>query len=185
MKILFDFFPVILFFVAFKTYDLYVATAVIMVASLIQIAAHWLKKRSFETTHIVTFVIVLLLGGATLALHDERFIKLKPSLASWISALIFAGSHFVGSRRPVIRRLLEEQLTLTSSLWNKLNIAWIIFFILTGALNLVVAKVASTEIWVNFKLFGILGATLAFLIIQLAIINKISPQKPIENGEPK
>jgi intracellular septation protein len=190
MKFLFDFFPVILFFVAFKTFDLFVATAVIMAASLLQIAIHWVRTRKFETMHVITFAAVVLLGGATLIFRDERFIKWKPTVAYWITALVFAGSHFVGSKKTVIQRLMGEQISLANTIWTKLNISWIIFFILAGALNLAVAFNASTEVWVNFKLFGLLAITLVFAVIQGLFINKFIPQNETvgnlkSNGEKK
>lgn len=176
MKFLFDFFPVILFFIAFKTFDVFVATGVIMVASLLQLAIHWLRTRKFETMHLVTFAAVVLLGGATLILHDEKFIKWKPTVAYWFTAIAFLGSHFVGSKKTIIQRIMGEQVTLSKALWTKLNISWIIFFVFAGALNLAVAYNTSTEVWVNFKLFGLLAITLCFAIIQGLFITKYAPQ---------
>lgn len=183
MKFLFDFFPVILFFAAFKIFGIYVATAVIMAASVAQIAIHWLKNRKFETMHVLTLGAVLVLGTATLVLHDERFITWKPTLAYWLTSLVFVGSHFFAGKKPVIQRILGDQIALPKSVWTKLNIAWAAFFALCGVLNLVVARMFSLDTWVNFKLFGFLGLTLAFALVQGMFISKFAQKEESEHGE--
>jgi intracellular septation protein len=183
MKFLFDFFPVILFFIAFKTYGIYVATGVIMAASVLQISFHWIKHRKFETMHILTLAAVLLLGTATLLLHDERFIMWKPTLAYWLISVVFAGSHFFAGKKPVIQRLMGDQLTLPQSAWTKLNIAWIIFFLFCGALNLMVAYSFPLDTWVNFKLFGFLGLTILFALAQGLFIHRYQAKVNPESGE--
>ncbi len=185
MKFLLDFFPVILFFIAFKTYGIYVATAVIMVASVLQISLHWLKHRKFETMHVLTLAAVMVLGTATLVLHDERFIMWKPTLAYWLISAVFAGSHFFAGKKTVIQRLLGEQITLSSSLWTKLNIAWIVFFVFCGALNLMVAHSFPLDTWVNFKLFGFLALTLVFALAQGVFIHRHQAKNSLENGDSK
>ncbi len=184
MKFLFDFFPVILFFAAFKIFGIYVATAFMMAASILQISINWWKHRRIETAHVLTLVAVLVLGTATLVLHDERFIKLKPTLAYGLTAIVFAGSHFVAGKKPLIQKLLGDQLILPSKIWTLLNIAWIAFFVVCGVLNLVIAHYFSLDAWVNFKLFGFLGITLVFAMAQGLVINKYA-QKPLEKSEEK
>ncbi len=172
MKFLFDFFPVILFFLTYKTYGIYVATAVIMAASVLQIAAHWLRFKKFETSHMITLAVVLILGTATLVLKDQRFITWKPTLAYWLLAAVFAGSHFFAGKKTVIQRLLGEQISLPDAVWTRLSVAWIAFFVASGFINLAVAHFFTLDTWVNFKLFGFLGLTLVFALAQGLYIHK-------------
>lgn len=166
MKFLFDFFPILLFFIAFKLYDIYVATAVAMLASFLQVGFSWRKHHRLETMHLVTLILIVVLGGATLLLHDETFIKWKPTVVDWAFALAFLASQFIGKKN-LIQRMMEEHITLTSEIyWTRLNIAWIIFFVSLGFLNLYVAFNFDTNTWVNFKLFGMMGLTLLFVIAQ-------------------
>ena len=166
-KLLFDFFPVILFFIAFKLEDdpkrgIMVATAVVIAACLVQVGYMWLRHGRIEKLHLVTLVLVVGLGGLTLALDDERFIKWKPTLVNWAFALVFLGSQFIGSR-PIVRRLMESRVTLPDAAWTRLNLGWTGFFVLLGAANLYVAFRFSTDVWVDFKLFGILALTVLFI----------------------
>ena len=169
-KLLFDFFPVLLFFAAFQLEDdpkrgIMVATAVAIAATFVQVGYMRLRHGRVEKLHLVTLGLVVVLGGLTLALDDERFIKWKPTLVHWGFALVFLGSQLVGSR-PIIRRLMESQVTLTDQAWTRLNLGWTGFFVFLGAANLFVAYRFSTDFWVNFKLFGLLGLTAAFVIGQ-------------------
>ena len=111
MKFLFDLFPVILFFVAYKLYDIYTATAAAIIAAMAQVFWDYVKRRRVEKMHLVTAALILVLGGMTLAFHDETFIKWKPTLVNWGFALVFWGSHYIGEK-PIIRRMLGEALTL-------------------------------------------------------------------------
>jgi intracellular septation protein len=166
MKFLFDLFPILLFFIAYKLYDIYVATAVIIIASLGQVSWVWLKHHRIENMHLVTLVLVIVLGGATLLLHDETFIKWKPTIVNWAFALAFLGSQVVGKKN-LIQRMLESQISVTvPQVWNYLNMAWITFFVVMGLVNWYVAFHFDTNTWVNFKLFGMMGLTLVFVIGQ-------------------
>ena len=173
MKFLYDFFPVVLFFVAYKTYDIFIATGVIIIASLIQVGFSWMKHRKIEKMHIVTLVLVLVLGGATILLHDENFIKWKPTVVNWLFAAVFLGSHFIG-KRTIIQRMLDSNISLPSPIWPRLNMLWTGFFIIMGVANLYVAFYFApeltaqerTDLWVDFKLFGMMGLTFIFVILQ-------------------
>jgi len=165
MKFLFDFFPIILFFVAYKVYDIYVATLVAIAASLLQVGFYWFRHRRFESMHIVTLVTVLIMGGATLLLHDERFIKWKPTIINWLFAGAFLVSQFIGGR-PIIARLMGTRISLPRAVWGRLNVMWTAFFVFLGATNLYVVYHYDTDTWVNFKLFGMMGLTLLFVIAQ-------------------
>jgi intracellular septation protein len=166
MKLLFDFLPILLFFIAYKLYDFYVATAVIIIASTLQVSWIWFRHHRVENMHLVTLVLVIVLGGATLLLHDEVFMKWKPTVVNWLFALAFLGSQFIGNKN-ILQRMLESQITLdTPNIWLRLNLMWISFFILMGVINLYVAFNFSTDTWVNFKLFGMMGLTVIFIIAQ-------------------
>jgi intracellular septation protein len=170
MKFLFDLFPVIVFFIAFKIPEdphqgILVATAVAIIASALQVALFWIKNRRVENMHLITLAVILVLGGATLLLQDERFIKWKPTAVNWLFALIFLGSEFIGQKN-LVRRIMESNVSLPDLVWSRLNLSWAIFFTAVGIANLYVAFNFKTEVWVNFKLFGIMGFTLLFVIAQ-------------------
>ncbi len=165
MKALFDLFPILLFFFAYKAYDIYVATAVAIAASLLQVGIYWMKQRRVENMHLVTLALILVFGGATLLLHDEMFIKWKPTVLNWLFGAAFLGSHFIG-KQPLVQRMMSNAVELPPPLWRRLNAAWTLFFFAVGGINLLVVYNFDTDIWVNFKLFGIIGLTLAFIIGQ-------------------
>lgn len=165
MKLLFDLFPVVLFFIAYKMYDIYVATAVIIVATIGQVAYVYAKDKRVEKMHVITLVLILVLGGLTLVLQDENFIKWKPTIVNWGFALVFLGSHFIGEK-PIIERMMGQAVHLPPIIWTRLSMMWIAFFVLAGVLNLYVAFNYSTDIWVDFKLFGLMGLTLLFIVLQ-------------------
>jgi intracellular septation protein len=188
-KILFDFFPVILFFVAFKMYDdpkegVMVATGVAIAASFVQLAYSWMRFRKIERMHLITFALIAVLGGLTLALDDERFIKWKPTAVNWLFALVFLGSHFIGSK-PLVQRLMQEAVELPDTVWRGLSWAWIIFFIVVGIINLAVVYTVDTATWVDFKLFGMLGLTIVFVIGQtLFLVRYINdPEEETSDAE--
>ena len=165
MKFLLDFFPIVFFFIAYKMYDIYVATAVLIIASLLQTSVHWLMHRRFEKMHVITLVLVCVFGGLTLILQDEMFIKWKPTVINWLFAIAFLGSQFIGEK-PIIQRMMGDHIVLPIHIWLRLNVAWSIFFISLGIINLYVIYNFDTETWVNFKLFGLLGLTFVFVIAQ-------------------
>lgn len=186
MKMLFDFFPILLFFVAYKLYNIYVATTVIIVATILQVTWTWFYQRRVENMHLITLAFVVVLGGATLLLHDEMFIKWKPTVVNWIFALVFLGSQFIGSK-PIVQRLMESQVTVTTEkVWIRLNLGWASFFVLMGFINLYVAYNFSTDFWVNFKLFGMLGLTLLFVILQsVYLMQYLVPEEASTETPPK
>jgi intracellular septation protein len=181
MKFLFDLFPVILFFVAFKTWDIYVATAVAIGATFLQVG--WLKIRGKRVDPMLwaSLLIIGVFGGATLALQDETFIKWKPTVLYWLFGAVLAGSHFFG--RNLIRLMLSDQVQLPQPVWGRLNWSWIGFFVFMGALNLYVAYNFSTDQWVNFKLFGGMGLMLLFVLAQALVLAKYVEDKDERRGE--
>jgi len=169
MKFLFDLFPVILFFAAFKMADIYVATAVAIGATFLQIGILALLRRKIDTMLWVSLGIIIVFGGATLVLHDETFIKWKPTVLYWLFAAALAGADLL-LRRNLIRSMLGEQVRVPDPVWRKLNWSWVAFFAFMGAANLLVAFNFSTDQWVNFKLFGGTGLMLLFVVAQAAFL---------------
>ena len=165
MKLLFDLFPIALFVAAYFLSDIYVATGVLIAATLVQVI--WLKLRdgSVPSIHLVTLLLLLLFGGLTIALHDPVFIKWKPTVINWLFAAVFMGSHWIGEK-PLVERMMSHAIQAPRPVWVRLSWMWIAFFIGVGILNLYVAFNFAEETWVNFKLFGILGITFAFVIAQ-------------------
>ena len=176
MKFLFDLFPVVLFFVAFKLFDIYVATAVAIAASFLQIG--WLKwkGRKVDTMIWVTLIIIVVFGGATLALHDETFIKWKPTVLYWLFGIVIGGAELL-FRKNLIRAMLGEQVRLPDGVWTRLNWSWAGFFVFMGAANLYVAYHFSTDAWVNFKLFGGMGLMLLFVLLQALFLARYIEEK--------
>lgn len=153
MKTLFDLFPVLLFFGAYKLFDIYVATGVMMVATVLQSAYTYVRERSLPLMQKVTLIMVLAFGAVTLGLHDERFIKWKPTVLYTCLAIGLAIAVFA-LRKNFLRALLGSQLTLPDAMWHRLNVAWIAYCAFMAAINAYVVLNYSTEEWVNFKLWG-------------------------------
>ena len=164
-KLFFDFFPLVIFFIAFKLYNIYVATGALMVASSIQIIYEYIKYKKVEAMHIITLVLVIIFGGLTIYFHNDRFIQWKVSILNWLFAIIFLASQFF-MKKPIIRLLMEKSVLLPPKVWTRLNLAWIFYFTLLGFLNIYVAYYFSLNTWVNFKLFGLMGCTIIFIIAQ-------------------
>jgi intracellular septation protein len=191
MKLLYDLLPVILFFLAYKFYGalppewilavgawlpvalepgnsadaIYMATAVAMVVMAVQLALGIIIKRKLETMPLLTAAVILVLGSATLLLHDPVFILWKPTLVNWLFALVFLAPPLLG-RRSLVESLMGHALQVPKPIWSRVNLAWVIFFIVSGLANLVVAYSFSESVWVNFKLFGMLGMTIVFIFGQ-------------------
>ncbi len=177
MKFLFDFFPVLLFFVAYKLSNIYIATASIIVATFVQVGVFWFMHRRFQTSHLVTLVLVAIFGGATLWLHNPDFIKWKPTVLNWLFACAFLGSQFIGEK-PMVQRMMDHAVVLPAQIWMRLNLSWVVFFIIMGATNLYVAFHFDEPTWVNFKLFGIMGLTLLFVLLQAVFISRHVSEPP-------
>ena len=169
MKFLFDIFPVVLFFIAFKLYGIYVATAVAIAASFVQIAWVWLRHRKVENMLWASLGVIVVFGGATLLLQNETFIKWKPTVLYWLFSATLAVAA-MAYKKNLIRAMMEKQITLPDSVWNKLLASWIAFFVVMGALNLFVAYNFSTDAWVNFKLFGGIGLMVVFAVLQALML---------------
>jgi len=176
MKFLFDLLPVVLFFAAFKLWDIYVATAVAIAATFVQVG--WLKlaRRRVEPMLWASLGIIAVFGGATLLLQDETFIKWKPTVLYWLLGAVLAGAALL-FRRNLIRSMLSEQMQLPETVWSRLNWSWIGFFAFMGGANLYVAYNYSTDLWVNFKLFGGMGLMLVFVVVQALFLARYVEEK--------
>lgn len=170
-KFLFDLFPVILFFLAFKLYDIFVATSIAMVAAVGQIAWLWFRQHQVDKMMWMNLAIIMVFGGATLVSQDETFIKWKPTVLYWLIAAILLVSSQLFSKN-LIRTMLEKQITLPKNIWQRLNLSWIGFFLLMGCINLYVAFNFSVDTWVSFKLFGATGLMVIFMIVQVLMLGK-------------
>ena len=218
MKLLYDFFPIILFFVAYKLQGIYVATAVAIAASFTQVGYYYWRHRRFERMHLVSLGLIAVLGGLTLALQEKAFIMWKPTLINWLFALVFLASPLVGGK-PLVRRMLDGKVVLPDPVWKRLNHLWVGFFFLAGCANLyfahsyqlaeaqLLSEVPSLsaeavesldcslpefgsvpdlcatahdreELWVNFKLFGLLGLTVLFVIGQALYLARHIEEEP-------
>ncbi|MGA1301923.1 MAG: septation protein A [Burkholderiaceae bacterium] len=176
-KLLADWLPIILFFVAYKLADLYVATAVAIVASALLMG--WMRIRGLPIDKMqwLSLGLLVVFGGAPLLLQDERFIKLKPSLLYGLFGLgLLIPQLFMGTR--LIEKLLADKVQLPEAAWARLNAAWGLFFLFMAGLNLYVAAAFSTDTWVDFKLFGTIGLMLLFVLAQGVYISRFQPQDP-------
>lgn len=189
MKFLFDFFPLLLFFAAFKMFDIFVATGVAMAASFAQVGGYWLRKRSFETMHVVTLGTIVVFGGLTLILHDDTFIKWKPTIIYWLMAGILFATQYVGNKT-AIERLLGSQVQLPAHIWARQNFNWAAFFVVLGFLNIYIAfyygleldAATRQDIWVKAKVFGFTSLTFVFIVVQALLmaphIKDADPNEP-------
>jgi len=175
MKQLIEFFPIILFFIVYKFYDIYVATAAVMVATLIQVAYNWLRYRKVESMQWITLVLVAVMGGLTLYLQDEQFIKWKLSIIEWLFGAAFLSSQFIG-KKTIVERMMSANLTLPKAVWKRLNLIWGCFFTSVGFINLYVMYNFSTDHWVYFKTFGVPGLMAIFIVLQMVYLYKYVPE---------
>jgi intracellular septation protein len=175
MKQLLEFIPVILFFIAYKFYDIYVATAVVIIATIIQVSYTWIRHRKVESMQWITLGLVVVMGGATLYLQDEQFIKWKLSIIEWLFGAAFLGSQFIG-KKTFVERMMSANLSLPAAIWKRLNVMWGCFFISVGFINLYVMYNFSTDDWVTFKTFGVPGLMVIFIVLQMVFLYKYVPE---------
>ena len=206
MKFLFDILPIVLFFAAYKFAGIFWATGVAITAAAGQVGWGWWRHRRVEKMQLATLALLTVLGGLTIALHNPIFVMWKPTIVNWLFAAVFLGSRWIGDR-PLTQRMMGHAVTVPAPIWRRLNWAWVLFFIFSGLVNLVVVYWASgfyqaqqallqangpgaidltacatqfsgdllalckdaqgrEEVWVNFKLFGMMGMTIVFVIAQ-------------------
>lgn len=191
MKLFFDFLPVLLFFAVYQFYGslppeligmanavlpttlapgepqdaIFLATAVAMASAIALVAGTWLVKRHVPANQWIALAVIVIFGGATLVLHDPLFIKWKPSILNWLFAGAFLASHWIGERT-LAERLMGRSISVPGEIWGRVNLAWTGFFLFSGLANIAVAYGFSEAVWVKFKLFGLFGLTIAFVIGQ-------------------
>jgi intracellular septation protein len=216
MKQLLDFFPILLFFILYKFYldlpdemilavnnwvplmeltpgkpgdAIYLATLAAIVVTLIQVVAAAIIVKKVEKMPLITLALLVVFGGATLALKDPVFIQWKPTAINWMFALVFLGSHLIGDK-PLIQRMMGHAIDIEEKrVWVQLNLAWVAFFIVAGIANLIVAPEIdplgfefSEDTWVDFKLFGLMGMTIVFVVAQALYLAKYMPSTDEEAG---
>jgi len=174
MKQLLEFIPILLFFVAYKLYDIYVATAVVIGATIIQVAIAWFKYRKVETMQWITLGLVIVFGGATIILHDEQYLKWKFSIIEWLFGVAFLSSHFIG-KKTFIERMMSNNLSLPANIWTRLNFSWALFFISVGFINVYVMYNYNTDDWVTFKTFIAPALMVVFMVVQMSLLYKYIP----------
>jgi intracellular septation protein len=184
MQQILEFIPVALFFIAYSMsgevwsigsftlqFDgIYTATAVLMAATLVQLLLTLAIKRTVEKRLLLLAAVILATGGLTLVLHNKIFIQWKPTIFNWILAAVFLGSSWFGERKTLLQRMLGSQISLPENIWQRLNHVWIVYFILVGIANLVVAYEFSESIWVSYKLYSSIGFTLLISAITAIIM---------------
>ncbi|KJY83263.1 septation protein A [Vibrio galatheae] len=163
MKQLLDFIPLIIFFVLYKMQDIYVATGALIAATAVQIIITYLMFKKVEKMQVITFLMVAIFGGMTIFLHDDNFIKWKVTLVYLIFAIGLTVSHVIG--KSAIKGMLGKEITLPELIWARVTWAWVAFFLVCAGLNIYVAFSLPLDVWVNFKVFGLLAATLGFTLI--------------------
>ncbi len=216
MKQLFDFLPILLFFILYKFYldlpddlildinawvplmdltpgeasdAIYLATLTAIVVTVVQVVLAAIIVKKVEEMPIITLALLLVFGGATLALKDPVFIQWKPTAINWLFALVFLGSHLVGDK-PLIQRMMGHAIEIEEPrVWLQLNLAWVGFFIVAGVANMIVAPEIdpfglqfSEDTWVDFKLFGLMGMTIVFVIAQAFYLARYMPSSDEETG---
>ncbi|PMG46471.1 septation protein A [Vibrio lentus] len=174
MKQILDFIPLIIFFALYKMYDIYTATGALIVASAVQIVLTYIIYKKVEKMQIITFLMVAVFGGMTIFLHDDNFIKWKVTIVYALFAIGLTVSHLMG--KSAIKGMLGKEISLPEAVWGKVNWAWTLFFTLCAILNVYVAFNLPLDVWVNFKVFGLLIATFAFTLLTGVYIYKHLPK---------
>ena len=216
MKQLFDFFPILLFFIVYKFYldlpeglittvndilpfmaltpgessdAIFLATLIAILATILLVAYSFIVNKKVEKMPLITLVLLLVFGGATLLFKNPLFIQWKPTAINWLFALTFLGSQFIGDK-PLVQRMMSQALEINdSSVWAKLNLTWVGFFIVSGIANLLVAPQIdplnfrfSEDTWVDFKLFGLMGMTIVFVLTQAFYLARYIPSEKESEG---
>ena len=218
MQLLIDFFPILLFFVAYKLAGIYVATGVAIAASAVLVTWVWVRQRRVEKMPLVTLGLLVFFGGLTIALHNPIFVMWKPTIVNWLFGAVFLASQWIGER-PLTERMMGHAMDVPTRIWRRLNLVWSLFFFLLGLANLYVVYVWSgfydaqqamilgigkqaidltdcaaqfsgsllglcqdaqsrEEVWVNFKLFGMMGLTILFVIAQALYLARHVKDQP-------
>ncbi|MBD1572950.1 septation protein A [Vibrio sp. S17_S38] len=178
MKQFIDFIPLVIFFFLYKSYDIYVATGALIAATAVQVTVTYFLYKKVEKMQIITFLMVAIFGGMTLFFHDDNFIKWKVTIIYALFSIGLLVSDYIG--KPVIKGMLGKEITLPDTIWKRVNIAWVIFFALCAVINIYVAYKLPLDVWVNFKVFGLLIATFAYTLLTGVYIYKYMPKETKE-----
>ena len=178
MRIFDDFFPALIFFIAYKIYGIYWATFTLIVASAVQLIYFQIKYKKIEPIYWATFIFLLIFGGATILLHDPKFLIWKVSLVNWFFGTLFLLSHFFSKCLLEFLIKAPERAKFPEGSLRKINLMWGWFFLFLGTLNIYIGYHYPTETWVNFKVFGILGLTIVFIIAQALYLQRRFKEKP-------
>jgi intracellular septation protein len=181
MQLLFDFFPLVAFFVAFMAFDLYVATATIIVAIGLQIAYQWLRHRKVNNMLLISGALVAVFGGITLALRDPLFIQWKVTVVNWLFAAAFLASQLFG-KKTFTERLMGQAVELEPQVWRQLNTLWVVNFAVIGALNLYVMYNFDLQVWVYFKTWGMIGLSLLMAVGQAVWISSRATERSTDGS---
>ena len=172
MKLTFDIFSLIAFFIAYKFFDIYMATTVLIIAYSLLILTLVITRKPIDNTTLFSWILITLLGGMTIFLHNDSFIKFKPTIVYWLFAIGFQLSPYFKKRKTMMEHALEQHINLPKNAWTNLNIFWIVFFYILGTINLGIAYYFDTDTWVYFKTFGTLGLMIIALVGQMIYISK-------------
>ncbi len=194
MKFLYEFFPIALFFGVYQYRgDIFDATMVLMLATVLQVAYEWIRYKKVEKSRQIGLALILVLGGATVFFHDDLFIKWKVTVINWLFACILVISQYIG-KKTIIERMMGSMIELAPKNWIQLNRYWAVFFFISGLLNIYFAffygldldEAQRTDMWVNFKFYGLMGLTLIFMIFQVWFIQKYANiREDSENTKPE
>lgn len=180
MKLLFDLFPVILFFIAYQATDIYVATGVAIAATFVQVSWQKFRQGKVDKMLLVSLGLIVVFGGITIALRDPTFVKLKPTILYGLFACVLLGSAWL-LRKNLLRTLLGGKIDMPAAVWDRLNLSWGAFFAALGVINLYVAFNFSERFWVNYTTFGDMGLMLVFIVVQSLLLAKhLDADKPAE-----
>ena len=184
MQLLVDYIPLVVFILAYFYEDIFFATGMLMMVMPVVLVLQWLMTKKINKIYAASTVLVLILGGATLAFKNPTFLYWKPTVLNWLIAIVFLGSQWIGDK-PIVQRMLNNAAELSPDQWVRLNQIWVVFFSIVGGINLYVAYNFSEAFWVKFKLFGMLGITLIFVIIQSVWLTMATQKnaKPAEDSK--
>lgn len=185
MKTFLDIFSIAIFFIAYKYYDIFYATAAIIITYTISFILNYFNTKKLDKTMLITWLMVSILGGLTLVFHNASFIKYKPTLVYWFFAIAFHISPYMKDEKTIMERMISHQITLPKNVWDNLSRFWMFLFYILGLVNIYVAYDYTTDQWVNFKTFGILTLLLVATIGQVLYISKHIKPEDIKNNKDK
>ncbi|MBC3764677.1 septation protein A [Neptunicella marina] len=181
MQALIEFLPLLIFFIFYKTHDIFWATGALMIAFALQLIVTYAIKKQITKQQWIMFAIVVVFGSFTLLLRDETFIMWKPTIVYLIFAAVLLGSQIL--KKPALKQMMESAISVPDKIWNRINLAWGLFFIAAAAVNLLVAYQYTQEQWVNFKVFWMTGASLVFTVLTVLYLVRYLPGESEQQDE--